>query len=266
MLSKQQNVDSPFIGVIVQQGTSVKKNMAGVSLLGGEVNLTSKPRSWKVATKVKTEVGTGSELGLDVRYDDPLLLLKADRDIEAFYGYCVSTKKYCVSHEGCGAIGEYTWYERSELRGVNPKWLRICILQGLPKKLKTLDIPRYRPLAGDDARDLRCLLTALSAACPELTGRLSMMDPVPLAHLERMSRDESWPVMISQTVFAPQLVQAGDYLICKSPSHCEFMHFDGTTPLSDVYMCARVVRRDKAKTEAKAAKKQRQRDLKRQKI
>ena len=73
--------------------------------------------------------------------------------------------------------------------------------------------------------------------------------------------------MICQAVYAPKEVQAGEYLVSTSPAHCKFMQFDHTTPLSDVYMCARVVQRRKtAKTGAKLMKKQRQRELKRQKM
>ena len=40
-----------------------------------------------------------------------------------------------------------------------------------------------RCYVGDNPTDLRCLLNALTVAFPELTTRLSEMDPVPLAHL-----------------------------------------------------------------------------------
>ncbi len=75
------------------------------------------------------------------------------------------------------------------------------------------------------------------------------MGPVPVAYLGTLSHAEAWPVMICQAVYAPQEVQAGEYLVSTSPAHCDFMQFDHTTPLSDVYMCARVVQRRKtAKT------------------
>ena len=100
----------------------------------------------------------------------------------------------------------------------------------MPKKVKTFDgIRRYRALLGDNPTDLRCLLNALTVAFPELTTRLSEMDPVPLAHLGTLSHAEAWPVMICQAVYAPKEVQAGEYLVSTSPAHCEFMQFDHTT-------------------------------------
>jgi hypothetical protein len=174
-------------------------------------------------------------------------------DIEAFYGYDPSTGQCCVSYTGLGDVGEYTWIDADKLPYL---WIKLCKLQGIPKQVKTFDgIRRYGALYG------RSLLTALSTACPELTDRLSTMEPFPLAHINA----KNWPVMICKVVYAPTEVQAGDYIISTSPDHCEFKHFDETTQLSDVYMVVRVVHRFKAKTPAKAAKKERQRALKRQK-
>ena len=75
-----------------------------------------------------------------------------------------------------------------------------------------------------------------------------MMDPAPLSHLEKLCQDETWPILICKTVFNPQSVQAGDYLISTSPAHCEFMHFDEPTPLTGVYMAVSVTKpRQKSK-------------------
>ena len=206
------------------------------------------------------------DIGIDGVFESPVG--PENTDIEAFYGYDISIKKHCVSYEGNGGLGVYEWLEVAELYEVSRRWIKLSKLQGMPKKVKTFDgIRRYRALLGDNPTDLRCLLNALTVAFPELTTRLSEMDPVPLAHLGTLSHAEAWPVMICQAVYAPKEVQAGEYLVSTSPAHCEFMQFDHTTPLSDVYMCARVVQRRKtAKTGAKLMKKQRQRELKRQKM
>jgi hypothetical protein len=92
-----------------------------------------------------------------------------------------------------------------------------------------------------------------------------MMDPAPLSHLEKLCRDETWSIQICKTVFNPQSVEAGDYIISTSRAHCEFKHFDETTPLTGVYMAVRIVQRLKAKSDANPARNRRQRDAKRRK-
>ena len=92
-----------------------------------------------------------------------------------------------------------------------------------------------------------------------------LMKPAPLSHLEKLCQDETWPILICKTVFNPQSVQAGDYLISTSPAHCEFMHFDEPTPLTGVYTAVRIFK-TKPRQKFKAAKRQRQRDSKRRTI
>jgi hypothetical protein len=64
-------------------------------------------------------------------YETPLSKARSEHGtIEAFYGYNVEAKKFCVSFEGCD---EYTWLKHSEFHGINPKWLEICKKHGKPK-------------------------------------------------------------------------------------------------------------------------------------
>jgi hypothetical protein len=249
----------PHRGIMVP----IRGNLASKKPITPDTPL-SKTRSRRFAPP---RVDNRNELGFDMRQckeEVPLQLLKADRNIQAFYGYNKEIKKFCINYEGCD---EYEWLERSELHGVNSKWIELCKKQGHPEPLTDSNGNTcFMALAGDDSRDLRCLLTAFSAACPALTTHLGMMDPVPLNRLKKLCRDDTWPIQICSTVLNPQSVQAGDYIISTSRAHCEFRHFDETTPLTGVHMAVRIVQRLKAKSAANTAKNRRKRDAKRRKI